>query len=145
MLWVYSPIQHAAIGVSPEDGHVLKRIALPADGTFGIGWYKGHLAFFDREPRCGEPPKQPDLLLLMDPATGTVTEEIRIKGSTFPICVGQVNDDLWATDAWQQSVHLARPDPKSLSDGGSWFKICGSRLAFSETPGRRFGFTDISV
>ncbi len=107
MLWVYSPIQHAAIGVSPEDGHVLKRIALPADGTFGIGWYKGHLAFFDREPRCGEPPKQPDLLLLMDPATGTVTEEIRIKGSTFPICVGQVNDDLWATDAWQQSVHLA--------------------------------------
>ena len=100
-LWVYSPQEQAAIAVSPEGGGVIRRVAIPDEGTFGVGWWRDGLVYVPGEPVCGSPPEEPPPVRCIDPHTGDVRQEIPTQPLEQPAAVAGVGDKLWVTDHWQ--------------------------------------------
>ncbi len=93
-LWVYSPQDHAATAISPEDGAVVKRISLPGEKSYGIGWWDGGLALVT------------DRLLVVDPTSGQIIREIpwRIGEFNEPRGIAQVDGKVWVADSGQWVV-----------------------------------------
>ena len=122
-LWVRDTKANEAISVSTEGGEVLKRVKLPVDKVFGIGWWDDALALTQTEPKR---------LLKVDAETGDIRQEILLDDMEEVLGVAQVEGEMWIGDGFTCSARVidladtscrrwqtpAGPGPLSLTPEG---------------------------
>jgi hypothetical protein len=114
-LWMLVWGDGEIVGISPDDGAVVKRLKLADVWPCGIGQWEGKLAVVQ-----GGDKKR---VLKVDPDTGAVEAEFPIPFVADPMCAAMVNGKLWIADSWffpGWVVDPARPDrvPKGSPDEG---------------------------
>jgi len=114
-LWMLVWGNGEILGISPDDGAVVKQLKIPDVFPAGLGQWDGALAVTE-----GRPKKR---VLKVDPDTGAVEAEFLIPFVADPMCATMVNGKLWVADSWLFPgwiVDPAHPDrvPKGSPDGG---------------------------
>ncbi|UCC69004.1 MAG: hypothetical protein JSV79_03535 [Armatimonadota bacterium] len=96
-LWVYDRTDNSATAISPEDGKVLKKLTLPVDNVYGIGWWDGFLAVTQEDPK---------MLLQVDADTAEINQDITIdKGDWVWVgAANQVNGKVWVADRFSPGI-----------------------------------------
>jgi beta-lactamase regulating signal transducer with metallopeptidase domain len=109
-LWTGVRATNEAVAVSPNDGRVVRRLALPAGHGRWLGWWNGKLAVTQGSPSQ----KGPKRLLQVDPEDGRVLQDVSLDNLEHVGGATQVGDELWVLDAFFGSRYVLDPaDPRS--------------------------------
>lgn len=102
-LWVHDTEGNTAIAVSPKDGSVVAKVALPVDNVVAIGWWDDCLAVTQKDPKK---------LLKVDPASGEIKQDIIIDETdwTWVGCANAVNGKVWVADEFSPRIIVIDPD-----------------------------------
>jgi hypothetical protein len=122
-LWILDRSTKEAVAVAPEDGAVVKRLAVPSVGpgeVRGIGWYNDLLVVTagGTEHHGGQ-----SVLLLVDPEDGTLRKVFPIDAQWGPCGSTQIGDDLWiAHGCWMCVVNpeTGETHGQRHTNYGSW-------------------------
>jgi len=90
-LWTLDTKAKQAIALSPADGSVQKRIAIPFEEAVAVGWWDNALGVVQAEPKR---------LVQFNPKTGAVLREISLAKYEWPQGFVQMGETLWLYDAF---------------------------------------------
>lgn len=101
-LWVCDPAPGQAMAISPEDGRVLRTVALPEGEAPGaeIGWWEGLLAHTQCVPEPNPRKPESQKLFLIDPATGEVRHGLALDWIPRITSATQVHDEEYGDKLW---------------------------------------------